>query len=167
MGIIIIGGLLRIAQGDRIGLNNFNNAFQAEDLAGLNFNQIGLAFYQGLLAYDGWANLNNMTEEVKDSKRTVPRAIIIALILVIILYLLVNVGYFSGNILSEAMFYFYAFIHFVQNHLALKGITQYRQINAEITQHTHLKTTEMLIKYLLYKNNGKIHQKIISVEINP
>ena len=97
MGIIIIGGLVRIAQGDRIGLNNFNNAFQAEDLAGLNFNQIGLAFYQGLWAYDGLPSLTAMAEEVKDSKRTVPRAMIIALFLVMVFYLLVNVGYFSGK----------------------------------------------------------------------
>ena len=97
MGIIIIGGLVRLVQGDSTGLYNFSNAFQEEDLAGLGFTQIGLAFYQGLWAYDGWTNLTFITEEVKNSKRNVPLAIVIALPLVTVFYVLVNIGYLSGK----------------------------------------------------------------------
>ena len=98
MGIIIIGGIVRLIQGSSIGLHNFNNAFQPEDLAGLDFTKIGLAFYQGLFSYGGWATLTFVSEEVKNAKRNVPLAIVIAVPLVTIFYLLVNIAYFSGNL---------------------------------------------------------------------
>ena len=98
MGIIIIGGIVRLIQGDEVGIYNFNHAFEQEDLAGLGFTQIGLALYQGLWAYDGWSNLNYITEEVKDSKRNVPLSIMIAIPLVTFFYVLVNVAYLSGKI---------------------------------------------------------------------
>ena len=97
MGIIIVGGIVRLIQGDKIGLYNFNNAFQEEDLATLSFTQVGLAFYQGLWSYDGWNTICYITEEVKNSKRTVPLAIIIAVPLVTLFYVLVNVAYLAGK----------------------------------------------------------------------
>jgi len=104
MTIIIIGGIVRLIQKDGVGLYNFSNAFQQEDLVGLGFTQIGLAFYQGLWSYDGWNNLNYICEEVKNSKRTVPLAIIIAVPLVTIFYILVNIAYFAGNIVDALTF---------------------------------------------------------------
>ena len=98
MGIIIIGGIVRLIQGDEVGIYNFNHAFEPEDLAGLGFTQIGLALYQGLWAYSGWANLGFITEEVKDSKRNVPLAIVISVPLVMTFYVLVNIAYLSGKI---------------------------------------------------------------------
>jgi len=103
MGIIIIGGIVRLALGDPVGINNLSNAFRSEDLAGLGFSQIGLSFYQGLWSYDGWNNLNFMAEEVKDSKKTVPRAIFIAVPLVTVFYLLVNTAYFAGMMVISAL----------------------------------------------------------------
>ena len=97
MGIIIVGGLVRLIQGDSVGVFNFNNAFQQEDLVGLGFTEIGLAFYQGLFSYGGWATLALISEEVKDAKRTVPLAIVIAVPLVTVFYLLVNIAYLSGG----------------------------------------------------------------------
>ena len=101
MGIIIIGGIVRLIQGDDVGIYNFNHAFEQEDLAGISFTQIGLALYQGLWAYDGWVNLTSITEEVKDSKRNVPLAIIISVPLVMVFYVLVNIAYLSGKILES------------------------------------------------------------------
>ena len=105
MTIIFVGGMVRLGQGDKVGLNNLQNAFLAEDLAGLSFTQIGLSFYQGLWAYDGWSNLTYISEEVKNSKRTVPLAIIIAVPLVTVFYILVNVAYFSGKKHSAGIFF--------------------------------------------------------------
>ena len=101
MGIIIIGGIVRLVQGDEVGIYNFNHAFEVEqeDRAGLDFTQIGLALYQGLFAYGGWDNLSAITEEVKNSKRNVPLAIIIAVSLVTTFYVVVNIAYLSGKIL--------------------------------------------------------------------
>nr|XP_039265763.1 b(0,+)-type amino acid transporter 1-like [Styela clava] len=95
LAAIIIGGLTRLGMGDPIGISNFKNAFDKETMAGITASQIGLAFYQGLFSYDGWANLNRVTEEVKDPNKTLPRCIIIAVTGVTVFYVLVNVAYFS------------------------------------------------------------------------
>lgn len=56
---------------------------------------VATAFYSGLWAYDGWNTANFVTEEVKDAKRNMPRAIIMSTLLVIGLYLVVNVSYYA------------------------------------------------------------------------
>lgn len=50
---------------------------------------------QGLWAYDGWNQLNYISEEVKNPGKNLPRAIVIAMILVTVLYLLTNFSYLS------------------------------------------------------------------------
>nr|XP_026696296.1 b(0,+)-type amino acid transporter 1-like [Ciona intestinalis] len=95
MSVIVVGGMVRLCLGDEVGLNNLNNAFRQEDMAGIGFSQIGLALYQGLWSYEGWNNLNYITEEVKNPKRNLPLAIGISLPLVTSFYILVNISYFA------------------------------------------------------------------------
>lgn len=97
MVIIIIGGLTALARGNPIGKSNFNNAFGTGDLAAITFGQISFGFYQGLFSYDGWNNLNYVAEEVKESEKNIPRAIIITVPLVTGFYVLMNVAYLSGK----------------------------------------------------------------------
>ena len=104
---------MRLIEGDNVGSYNFSNAFKPEDLATLGFTQVGLAFYQGLWSYDGWNNLNYVAEEVKNSKRTVPLAIIVAVPLVTIFYLLVNIAYFAGKCLCKGADSLIGYYHFV------------------------------------------------------
>ncbi|XP_064640838.1 b(0,+)-type amino acid transporter 1-like [Lineus longissimus] len=89
--IIIIGGFVRLGQGYT---ENFTveNAFSNTEKDGSLF---ALAFYNGLWAYDGWNNLNYVTEEIQNPKRNLPLAIMIAIPLVTIFYLLVNISYFT------------------------------------------------------------------------
>nr|XP_039265765.1 b(0,+)-type amino acid transporter 1-like [Styela clava] len=105
LAAIIIGGITRLADGNPVANSNFVNAFDPKALAGLTATQIGLAFYQGLFSYDGWANLNRVTEEVNDVGKTLPRCIMIAITGVTAFYVLVNIAYFSvltpENILSS------------------------------------------------------------------
>ena len=54
----------------------------------------GAAIVSALWAYNGWADLSFVAEEVRDPGRTLPRATILASVLVILLYLLINAGYF-------------------------------------------------------------------------
>ncbi|KAA0201027.1 hypothetical protein HAZT_HAZT011529, partial [Hyalella azteca] len=56
---------------------------------------VATAFYSGLWAYDGWTNLNNVTEELKEPAINLPRAIMIALPTVTLCYMLVNVSYLA------------------------------------------------------------------------
>ncbi|KAK1893646.1 b(0+)-type amino acid transporter 1 [Dissostichus eleginoides] len=57
--VIIIGGLVMLIRGHT---ENFENSFENTNLG---LNPIGIAFYQGLWSYDGWNNLNYVTEELK------------------------------------------------------------------------------------------------------
>uniref|UniRef100_A0A8C2XM50 Zmp:0000001267 n=1 Tax=Cyclopterus lumpus TaxID=8103 RepID=A0A8C2XM50_CYCLU len=59
LAVIIIGGLVMLARGHT---EHFEDSFENTNLA---INPIGIAFYQGLWSYDGWNNLNYVTEELK------------------------------------------------------------------------------------------------------
>ncbi|MBA3975200.1 MAG: amino acid permease [Candidatus Solibacter sp.] len=53
------------------------------------------ALVAALWAYDGWNNLNMVAGEVKNPQRNLPRALIYGTLLVMIIYLLTNLAYFS------------------------------------------------------------------------
>ncbi|KAG5263872.1 hypothetical protein AALO_G00269560 [Alosa alosa] len=88
--IIVVAGIVLLAQGNT---QNLTNAF---DGGATSFGAIGLAFYNGLWAYDGWNQLNFITEELKNPYRNLPLAIIIGIPLVSVCYVLVNIAYFSA-----------------------------------------------------------------------
>ncbi|XP_037097582.1 b(0,+)-type amino acid transporter 1-like isoform X1 [Syngnathus acus] len=86
---MIVGGVVMLARGHT---QNFQDSFENTNIG---INPIGIAFYQGLWAYDGWNNLNYVMEELKRPEVNLPRAVIIAVSLVTGLYLLVNVSYLT------------------------------------------------------------------------
>lgn len=88
-GIITIGGLYNLGKGNT---ETLASGFEG---TGKDISLLVLSFYNGLWAYDGWNNLNFVTEELKNPRKNIPRAICIALPLVTIVYLAVNVGYFA------------------------------------------------------------------------
>ncbi|XP_017561623.2 b(0,+)-type amino acid transporter 1-like isoform X1 [Pygocentrus nattereri] len=87
--IIVVSGIVMLAQGNT---QNFKNSFEG---AATSFGAIGLAFYNGMWAFDGWNQLNFITEELKDPYRDLPLAIMFGIPLVSVCYVLVNVAYFS------------------------------------------------------------------------
>ncbi|XP_059368785.1 b(0,+)-type amino acid transporter 1-like [Carassius carassius] len=87
--IIVVSGIILLAQGNT---QNLRDPFAG---ATTSFGAIGLAFYNGLWAYDGWNQLNFITEELKNPYRNLPLAIIIGIPLVTVCYILVNIAYFS------------------------------------------------------------------------
>ncbi|KAM9356189.1 b(0,+)-type amino acid transporter 1 [Pholidichthys leucotaenia] len=95
--IIIIGGVVMLIRGNT---ESFEKSF---DNTNVGINPIGIAFYQGLWSYDGWNNLNYVTEELKRPEVNLPRAVVIAISLVTGLYLLVNVSYLSVMTPKELM----------------------------------------------------------------
>jgi amino acid transporter len=61
----------------------------------LTISAFGLALVSALWAYDGWADLSFIGGEVKDPKRTLPRALIGGSLAVMFIYILANVAYLS------------------------------------------------------------------------
>jgi basic amino acid/polyamine antiporter, APA family len=54
----------------------------------------GAAMIGALWGYNGWADVSFIAEEVREPRRTLPRALIGGSVLIIMLYLLINAGYF-------------------------------------------------------------------------
>lgn len=89
LAILIIIGLIELGSGN---VKNFENSFEGTTS---NLADVGLAFYAGLWAYDGWNSLNFVTEEMKNPARDLPRALMIGIPLVTIVYLLTNIAYIA------------------------------------------------------------------------
>ncbi|KAG7168870.1 Y+L amino acid transporter 2-like 5 [Homarus americanus] len=88
--LLIIGaGVYHLATGNT---ENFQNAFQRTNWSTTS---ISTAFYQGLFSFSGWNSLNFVVEELKDPFKTLPRAILISMPIVTIIYFLTNMAYFS------------------------------------------------------------------------
>ncbi|XP_071961565.1 Y+L amino acid transporter 2-like [Antedon mediterranea] len=94
--IIIITGFVGLFKHGGVG--SFDNSFTNIQWTGL-----GAAFYSGLWSYSGWNCLNFMTEEMKNPKRDLPKAIVAGLFLCVVIYVLTNVAYFSILTTDEIM----------------------------------------------------------------
>ncbi|MCG6957667.1 MAG: amino acid permease [Gemmatimonadetes bacterium] len=66
----------------------------AEAVARGSWSGWGLALVSALWAYDGWADLTFMSGEVENPGRTLPRALILGVLVVVGVYLLLNATYF-------------------------------------------------------------------------
>ncbi|CAG7727474.1 unnamed protein product [Allacma fusca] len=104
-----IAALLVIAVTGMVAIANGHTEQFQDSMKDSNFDpgSIALAFYSGIYAYGGANSLNYMTEEMKNPNRNLPWAIYISLAIITVIYILVNVAYFSvispqEMILSEA-----------------------------------------------------------------
>ncbi|KAF2987074.1 hypothetical protein EK904_013761 [Melospiza melodia maxima] len=80
--------------------DNFKDSFKGSKIS---VSSISLAFYNGLWAYDGWNQLNYITEELKNPYRNLPLSIIIGIPLVTVCYVLINVSYFTVMTSTELL----------------------------------------------------------------
>jgi len=87
--MIIVTGIVRLVQGHT---DQMTDAFNGTSSS---ISDIGYAFYGGLWAYDGWNNLNYVTEELKNPIRDLPLAIMSGIPFVTMCYVLVNIAYFT------------------------------------------------------------------------
>ncbi|XP_064086729.1 large neutral amino acids transporter small subunit 2-like isoform X2 [Macrobrachium nipponense] len=96
--IIIIGaGVYHLATGN---VDNYRKPFEGTNMDVAAF---ATAFYQGLFSFAGWNYLNFVVEELQDPYRNLPRAIMISLPLVTIIYFLTNLAYFAVLTQSEML----------------------------------------------------------------
>ena len=56
--------------------------------------EAALAIYSGMYAYNGWAMVTFVTEEIQNPQRNIPLSVIISMSTVAVLYLCVNVAYY-------------------------------------------------------------------------
>ncbi|KAF9795219.1 hypothetical protein SFRURICE_004591 [Spodoptera frugiperda] len=96
IAIIVGGGAYKLILGNTRHLQEPNFASSTATLG-----NIATAFYTGLWAYDGWNNLNYVTEEIKNPSKNLPLSIIIGIPLVTLCYALVNVSYLAVMSVSE------------------------------------------------------------------
>jgi APA family basic amino acid/polyamine antiporter len=92
---IIVYGLFFGTQTDIFASNGAENIEPGLLISGLLF-----AVARTLFAYEGWTNLNTVAEEMKDTKRDLPKALTIAVALVMGVYVLFVVGLY--RIISPA-----------------------------------------------------------------
>ncbi|XP_061929348.1 b(0,+)-type amino acid transporter 1 isoform X1 [Apis cerana] len=96
--VVIAGGSYKLIQGNT---QHLKGAFDTFDGSTVNIGRLATAFYTGLWAYDGWNNLNYVTEEIKDPSKNLPRSIMIGIPLVTLCYALINVSYLAVMSPSE------------------------------------------------------------------
>ncbi|XP_060075366.1 b(0,+)-type amino acid transporter 1-like [Ylistrum balloti] len=89
IAMISFGGLYKLITD---GAEHLGEGFEGTSE---NVGLIAIAFYNGLWAFDGWNNLNLVTEELKSPQKNLPLAIIIGIPMTTACYLLANVGYFA------------------------------------------------------------------------
>lgn len=96
--IMIIGaGVYHLSTGNT---QNFQNPFVETKLGAAS---IATAFYQGLFSFAGWNCLNFVTEELQDPYKNLPRAIMISIPMVLVIYFFTNVAYFAVLTPSEIL----------------------------------------------------------------
>ena len=78
---------------------NFENAFEGSIWKPAS---ISIALYQGLFSFSGFNYLNLVVEDLVNPKKNLPRAIWLAIPLVMIIYIFINVSYFT--VLTPAEF---------------------------------------------------------------
>ncbi|XP_061601114.1 b(0,+)-type amino acid transporter 1 [Cololabis saira] len=95
--IIVVAGIVLLAHGNT---ENLSNSFEGSTTS---VGAIGLALYNGLWAYDGWNQLNFITEELKNPYRNLPLAILIGIPLVTVCYVMVNIAYFTAMTTTDLL----------------------------------------------------------------
>lgn len=91
LALIILFGFYYIAAGKADKLTNIDLWFSSPmTLVGFS-----AAVYNGLYSYAGWNCLNFVTEELKNPVKNMPRAIVISITSITLIYILVNVSYFA------------------------------------------------------------------------
>lgn len=97
-GLVFIFAFMGLLISDtrNIAKENFNHAFSDTDdpwSFKTVFTSTGASLIYALWAYEGFANLNAVAEEVKNPGKNIPAAIIIAVLSVTITYVAINISY--------------------------------------------------------------------------
>lgn len=87
IAILTVGGIVKIIQGNN---EYIEDGFEDTES---DVSLIAIAFYNGLWAFDGWNNLNFVTEELQNPGRNLPISIMVGIPVTTVCYVLANIGY--------------------------------------------------------------------------
>lgn len=97
MLIGVAGAALMLGQGDwsHLGMNAAGGTCEGVSASAIGgIAGFGAAMLGALWAYDGWNNCTSMCGEIRDPARNIPKTFFVGTSAVMLLYVLVNVGYF-------------------------------------------------------------------------
>lgn len=94
--IVICGGVYEL-----FFKGNTQNLHKGFEGTKLDANNIALAFYNGLWAYDGWCAVTIVTEEIKKPEVNILRSIAISVPIVTFLYVFMNIAYMTVMTIPE------------------------------------------------------------------
>lgn len=101
---------------------SFKNPFNGTTKS---ISDIGYAFYGGLWAFDGWNNLNYVTEELKNPIRDLPLAIMVGIPFVTCCYVMVNIAYLT--VMTSAEIAQSSAVAVVSNHVLYSALKNSRK----------------------------------------
>ena len=88
---IVCLGVWRISQN---GMQNFNTMFQGS--GNFDLGKFGIALYNGLWAYDGWACLSSITEELRNVERDLRLAVVTGISFVTVCFIFISLALMSA-----------------------------------------------------------------------
>lgn len=88
LALIIVGGVVFLVQGRT---ENFYDSFEGSATDATSY---ALALYSNMFAYGGYVRISDITEEIVDAQKNIPRAIVISVLLVTLIYISTNISYF-------------------------------------------------------------------------
>ena len=83
--------------------SSLSNLAAPENATSITITGFGLAMLSALWAYDGWNNLPMAAGEVKNPSRNVPLSLILGVLIVLVIYLTINFGYFLALPFQEVI----------------------------------------------------------------
>lgn len=95
LAIIIVAGIYQLALGKTQNFNFDNSVYDVT--------RIALSFYSGLFAYNGWNYLNFVIEELIEPAKNLPKAIIISVTLVTVVYTMTIVAFHTTLTVAEVL----------------------------------------------------------------
>ncbi|KAL4228204.1 hypothetical protein ACF0H5_013638 [Mactra antiquata] len=87
--IVIIGGLVYVFQGET---QYFQNSLEG---TATDVQSYSIAIYSCYFAYGGFSRIVDIGDEIVNPRRNIPRAVVISISLVTILYVLTNISFFA------------------------------------------------------------------------
>ena len=86
--VISVGGIVFMCQGQ---VENLQDIFKdsSSEVTGYS-----LAIYSCMFAYHGYSRIGEIAEEIENPKKNIPRAVIISVVVVTIVYVITNLSYF-------------------------------------------------------------------------